>query len=243
MKKILLSICLFTGMNTIAQTRLKDKNTIGWYSTTIAPKISEKFSGHIEYQWRRTKLITNWQQSLLRLGMTYKMSPNVQFQAGYGWAHTFDYGEYFLMSTRRSFDEHRIYEQAVISSNVGRLKYSTRLRLEQRWLGIYANAEDTKVARWNYLNRFRIMPRVDVPLGKNWYAAAYDEMCLGFGKNIGQNVFDQNRVAAMLGYEFNKNIKIEGGFLNQTVQFGRQINQKNVFQYNNGIILNTYFNL
>jgi hypothetical protein len=45
-----------------------------------------------------------------------------------------------------------------------------------------------------------------------------------------------------MGYKANKNFRVEGGFLNQTVQLGREIEGKNVFQYNNGVIINTYFN-
>jgi hypothetical protein len=39
-----------------------------------------------------------------------------------------------------------------------------------------------------------------------------------------------------------ENIKIEGGYLNQTLQLGRQINGLNVFQNNNGLIINANFN-
>jgi hypothetical protein len=28
---------------------------------------------------------------------------------------------------------------------------------------------------------------------------------MGFGKNVNENVFDQNRLAILLGYRFNKN--------------------------------------
>ena len=66
---------------------------------------------------------------------------------------------------------------------------------------------------------------------------------IGFGKNVNVNVFDQNRVAVLLGYKFSPSLRIEGGYLNQTVQLGREVNGRNVFQYNNGIILNTYLNL
>jgi hypothetical protein len=43
----------------------------------------------------------------------------------------------------------------------------------------------------------------------------------------------------LFGYKFNDLIKIEGGYLSQIVQLGREINNKNVFQYNGGLILNT----
>ncbi|MFT4203468.1 MAG: DUF2490 domain-containing protein [Chitinophagaceae bacterium] len=242
MKKILtLTISFFSLQTYSFGQRISDHNTIGWFTTTVTPKISEKWSGHFEYQWRRTHVVQNWQQSLLRVGATYKISNDVAAQVGYGWARTFDYGEYFLSAVNKTFDEHRIYEQIVLNNRFGKLKYSTRFRLEQRWLAVYSSVEDQKPQRWNYLNRFRLMPRFDLPIGnKGWYAAAYDEVMLGFGGNIGQNVFDQNRVGLLAGYTFSPTFRLEGGYLNQTVQFGRQVDKQNVFQYNNGVVVNTY---
>jgi hypothetical protein len=70
----------------------------------------------------------------------------------------------------------------------------------------------------------------------------YNELFFGFGKNVNANVFDQNRIGVLIGYNVNKTFRIEGGYLNQIIQFGREINNKNIFQYNNGLIVNSYFN-
>jgi hypothetical protein len=92
------------------------------------------------------------------------------------------------------------------------------------------------------------MYRLQMPIGKKKiedktpYAAIYNEILIGFGKNVNENVFDQNRLAMLLGYRFNKIFRVEGGFLQQIVQLGREVNNRNVYQYNNGIILNSYFN-
>ena len=242
MKKLLALTTTFLSLHIFGfSQRLSDHNTVGWFTTTLTPRISDRWSGHFEYQWRRTHVVQNWQQSLLRVGASYKINSDIVAQVGYAWARTYDYGEYFFSAVNRAFDEHRIYEQATLLAKFGKLKYSTRFRLEQRWLAVYHSLEDRKPARWNYLNRFRLMPRFDLPLGsKGWYLAAYDEIALGFGGNIGQNVFDQNRAALMLGYTFTPKFRLEGGYVNQTVQFGRQVDKQNVFQYNNGIIVNSY---
>jgi hypothetical protein len=177
---------------------------------------------------------------LLRTGITYKVTPQVAVHIGYAWVPTFAYGDYTLAAVPRTFPEHRIYEQVVLNSTIGKSTLTNRLRLEQRWVGRYAslNAENSTPV---FLNRFRYMPRIDFPINEKWYAAAYDEIFIGFGKNVGENVFDQNRIGAMIGYKASKLFRIEGGFLNQTVQLGREIDNKNVFQYNNGLIINTYF--
>jgi hypothetical protein len=121
--------------------------------------------------------------------------------------------------------------------------------LEQRWIGRYSNASLSKEDEYPLLNRFRYMFRMQVPLkgrtiaDKTPYLAIYDEIMIGFGKNVNENIFDQNRIGLLIGYRFNKSFRIEAGYLNQTLQLGREINNRNVFQRNNGIILNTIFNI
>lgn len=92
------------------------------------------------------------------------------------------------------------------------------------------------------------MARLSLPLkgketkNKSPYLVLYDEIFIGFGKNVNANVFDQNRIGVLMGYRYNNNFRIEAGFLNQTIQLGRQINAQNIFQNNNGIIVNSIFN-
>ena len=71
----------------------------------------------------------------------------------------------------------------------------------------------------------------------------YEEIFIGFGKNVNENIFDQNRIGILLGYRFNPIVRIEAGYLNRILQLGREVNNRNVFQQNNGIILNANFNI
>lgn len=241
--KLIITLCLlFVCLFSFSQNRISNHNSIGWYTVNIDPAITKKWSGHIEYQWRRDDIITKWQQSLLRLGITYKVNSQVSLQAGYGWIETFPYSEHFLSSVRKTFPEHRLYEQVVLRSDIGKVKLTNRLRLEQRFNGKFINLNDTKPQSFTYLNRIRFMPRIDVPLNKKntLYTALYDEILIGFGKNVGENVFDQNRTAIMLGYNFHPSFKLEGGFFNQTLQLGRKVDGSNVFQYNTGLIVTGY---
>ncbi|WP_153800234.1 DUF2490 domain-containing protein [Foetidibacter luteolus] len=243
MKKLIFAVCLFFSVCGFAQSRISEHNSIGWYAFFVSPRITDKLSGHIEYQWRREDFISNWQQSLSRIGLTYKINSQVSVQAGYGWIVTYPYGKYSLAAVPKDFPEHRIYEQLQVTTPVGKTTLSHRLRLEQRWLGRLNSIQSEKPDSWIFLNRFRYMPRLDVPLNDKLYTALYDEIFIGFGKNVGENVFDQNRVALLLGYRFSKAVRAEAGFLNQTVQLAREIDNKNVFQYNNGFIINTYINI
>jgi hypothetical protein len=242
MKTPLFIIFALIHLHSFSQhSRISEKNSLAWFTTIITPQISKKISLHGEYQWRRVNFVKHWQQSLLRAGVTYKFSPAVSSQVGYAWAQTFPYGTYPLSSIPKMFPEHRIYEQIVINSPLGKNTLTNRIRLEQRWIGRFPSHEAEKPA-FVYMNRFRYMPRLDIPIDAKWYASVYDEIFIGFGKNVGENVFDQNRIAALAGYKASKVFRIEGGFLNQTTQLGREIEGKNVFQYNSGMVINTYFN-
>lgn len=234
---------------TAQNTRTSDKNAIGWFNNFTTLQFSKKWSGHLEYQWRRENFVTAWQQSLFRTGINYQVNNRLTLRAGYAWIETFAYGDIPLQAAGKRFPEHRIYQMATISDKINRVDMSHRFMLEQRWIGRYTNATLSRPDEFIFLNRLRYMYRAQMPIGKKTitdktaYAAIYDEIFLGFGKNVNENVFDQNRLAVLLGYRFNKNIRIEGGFLQQILQLGREVNSRNVFQYNNGIILNSYINI
>ena len=229
--------------------RLNTSNNIGWYNYFGTVKLSSKFGIHSEYQWRRNNFITDGQQSLLRVGVNYQLKPNILLRAGYGWIETYPYGEVSINAFGKSFTEHRVFEMAQLSQKEGIVDISHRFMLEQRFIGRYSSANENTEDEFPFSSRARYMIRLQVPLkgkeikDKTPYVAAYDEIFIGFGKNVNVNVFDQNRIGILIGYRFNKNVRIEGGYLNQTLQLGRLINGKNVFQNNNGIIINTNFNI
>jgi hypothetical protein len=249
LKLYLLTLALVLVTLTVAQNnRLTDKNTIGWYNYFGTFKLSKKFSIHTEYQWRRNNIITHWQQSLLRVGVNYSLSPTILFRAGYAWIETFNYGDYPINYLGRDFTEHRLFQVVQLSHKEGIIDLSHRFMLEQRFVGKYSNAAVSKEDEFPLLNRLRYMFRAQLPLkgkeikNKTPYLAGYNEVFVGFGKNVNANVFDQNRLGVLMGYKFNNAIRIEGGYLSQIVQLGRQVGGQNVFQYNSGFILNMNFN-
>jgi hypothetical protein len=234
-----------TGQN----NRINTYHNIGWYNYFGTFKMSDKFSLHTEYQWRRDNVITDWQQGLLRVGLNYQHNLRVLFRVGYSWIETFPYGEIPINGLGRDFTEHRIFEMVQLSHKEGKIDFSHRFMLEQRFVGRYSSANVLKEDEFPLLNRIRYMVRLQVPLKGNEikdntpYVAFYDEVFIGFGENVNANIFDQNRAGVLFGYRINKSVRIEGGYLNQTLQFGRQINGQNVFQNNNGLIINANFNI
>lgn len=229
-------------------TRINNYNAIGWYNYFGTFKLSEKFGIHSEYQFRRNNIITDWQQSLLRVGVNYQVNPKLQFRIGYAWIETFPYGDIPINSMGKDFTEHRIFQMITVTDKISKVDLSHRFMLEQRWVGRYSNMNLKSEDEYPYLNRMRYMFRFQMPLkgkeviDKTPYLVMYDEVFIGFGKNAGENIFDQNRLGFLLGYRLNSAFRLEAGYLNQIVQLGREVNSRNVFQYNNGFILNANFN-
>lgn len=246
---VLLAGCLPGTYIHAQNTRISNHNTIGWYNYFGTFTLNKKISIHTEYQWRRAQLVTQWQQSLLRLGINYQLHPKVQLRLGYAWVETFPYGDIPLNGFGKRFTEHRLFQMATITDKIAPLELAHRFMLEQRWVGRYSTPNLTTEDKFVFLNRLRYMFRLQLPLrGKSManqtpYIALYDELFAGFWKNTGENVFDQNRSGLLLGYRFNNTCRVEGGYLSQIVQLGREVNGRNVFQYNNGLIMNALFTI
>ena len=232
-----------------ATNRIRTAHRIGWYNTFLTFRLSDKSSIQAEYQWRREEWISNWQQSLLRIGYHVQLHPRVTARLGYGWIETFPYGDIPLNGFGKQFTEHRLFQAIVLQDEVKRLSISQRWMLEERWLGRYASAASTKEEGFDLLGRIRYQVRLQHPISKPgdgqgyFYLAAYDELFIGFGKNVKENVFDQNRLAGLIGFQSRSSFRVEAGFLQQLLQLGREVNGKNVFQYNNGVTVNLYYML
>lgn len=240
-------ISLFTISTYAQNTRISDKNNIGWLAYNGTIRLNKYWGLHTELQLRRDELISNPQQTLLRTGLNYTLNNKLSFRVGYALAETFNYGGIPLNNLGKQFTEHRTYQMANLSDKNGIFELSHRFMLEQRWIGRYTSEALTKEDEFIYLNRMRYMFRTNIPLrgrviaDKTPYLSVYDEIMIGFGKNVNENVFDQNRIAVLLGYRFSPKLRVEGGFLNQSLQFSREVNSRNVFQYNNGLIINSSF--
>jgi hypothetical protein len=252
MRILLAIIILFTAFKeqqVYAQnSRISNSNALGWYNYFGTFKVSPKVGIHTEYQFRRDNVITNWQQSLLRLGLNYQIHPKVQLRAGYAWIETFPYGDIPINSMGRAFTEHRTFQMISIAEKISIVELTHRFMLEQRWVGRYSAAHLATEDEFPFLNRIRYMVRFQIPLkgtdivDRTPYLAVYDELFIGFGQNVPENIFDQNRFGMMLGYRFRPAFRLEAGYLHQTLQLGREIDNRNVFQNNHGLIVNAQFN-
>ncbi|WP_041258422.1 DUF2490 domain-containing protein [Fibrella aestuarina] len=225
--------------------RLLDHNAIGWYVYNGDHKLTQRWTLHTEYQWRRIDLIRSWQQSLARLGVNYKSSDRVKLGAGYTYFTTFPYGGYPQADLGVPYSEHRLHQDVSLSETYGRLSLTHRIRLEQRWLAQLADDNPRRTASWEFQNRVRYQIAGELALNGptvddgELYINFFDELFIGFGKNVGENIYNQNRISAGLGYQVNDGLQIELNALNQVVQHADldPVSGRPVFEVNNGFRL------
>lgn len=214
MKRLLLVVLLLGSIQAKAQTSGEEQlgNWIMYFGNN---KLSEKYSLHTEAQLRLYEPLSNFNQLLLRVGLNYHVNQQAMVTFGYGYIPT---ATFDLEQFQTSSIEHRIWEQFILTNNIGRLFFEHRYRVEQRWI---ATASDNI-----YLDRLRYRLLVNIPINhaglidNTFFLSFYDEIFL----NVNETPFDQNRLYGALGYKFDKALSVQAGYLRHrlgTLNFDR----------------------
>ncbi len=173
-------------------------------------KVSDKFSIHSEIQYRNHTITpNNTEQLLLRTGLNYHFSDRATVTAGYAYIPSFVFDS---DQNSPEVEEHRIWQQFILTNKIGRVKLEHRYRFEQRWVN------------QNFKTRFRYRIMLFIPLNKpkietgTLFLGLYEEIFL----NTKKDFFDRNRLFGALGYQFNKSISLQAGMMHQQLKnFGK----------------------
>jgi long-subunit fatty acid transport protein len=188
----------------------QQEDTGNWLMYFGTNQVSDKFSVHTEIQYRNHTIApVNIEQLLLRTGLNYHFSDKAFVSAGYAYIPS-----YVFESEQKSpeTEEHRIWQQFILTNIIGRVKFEHRYRVEQRWVSN------------DFRNRFRYRLMLFVPLNKpkieegSLFLGLYDEIFV----NTEEAFFDRNRLYGALGYQFSKTTSVQAGVLHQQVNdFGK----------------------
>lgn len=163
------------------------------------------FKYWLEGQGRFGNDTSLFSQGILRTGLGFEVNKNTSVWLGYAWIPT---DQPF---TNKAFDENRIWQQLLWSKKYSIASAMSRSRLEQRFIPAGNDVG------W----RFRQMLKTSVPLpfAPSFNLVVSEEYFVNINKtNWGaDNGFDQNRVFGGIGFNFNKNIKAEVGYMNQYI--------------------------
>ena len=190
----------------------QDSEFGNWLVYIGSKKLNTKWNLHNEIQYRNYNAVGDLEQLLLRTGIGYNLTENNNnLLLGYGYIAS----ENYVGNTddKITVNEHRIFQQFTAKQKVGKIGLTHRYRFEQRFV-----ESDFKA-------RLRYFLALKIPLAKSntseedgeeqqpskFYFSTYNEIFL----NTKFSVFDRNRVYGGLGYQLNKNVRIEAGYMNQ----------------------------
>ena len=173
-------------------------------------KLNEKFNIHNEVQYRNYNAVGDLEQLLLRTGLGYNLTPNNNnLLLGYGFIRSENYQN---LDTKLVLNEHRIYQQFITKQSFGRVIFSHRYRLEERFI-----ADDFKM-RFRYFLATNVALNHKLLVPNTIYLSAYNEIFI----NAKNQLFDRNRIYGGLGYKVSNNLKLEIGYMNQRFFVGNR---------------------
>lgn len=214
---LVLSLIFYLGISLSAQ----DSKTGNWFVYFGNQAINPKWNWWNEVQYRNYNFVGDLQQLLLRTGLGINLSPNNNnLLLGYGYIHSERYGSTSM--DKISSAEHRLYQQFTTRQSFSRIYIQHRYRIEERFL-----TDDFQM-------RFRYFLALNIPLTRKtmspqtFYLSVYNESFINGQKPL----FDRNRLYGALGYVINNDLKLEAGFMAQTLENSNR-NQFQVVLFNN----------
>ncbi len=214
MRQIALFILFLTLTSPIlAQKQINDQfNT--WITYSGNHKFTEKWDVHTLYSMRRHDFVADWQQSLLRVGVGYKLTKKIKTQIGYDWIRTFPYGAQPISHVT---DEHRAWVHLNTKFQEKRFSFLQRLRFENRVIEQF----DANLNKSGFVLKYRLRYKFGLVVPLNHSQLEDKTLFMNFNNEIFMNVinstkyFDQNWFYTGFGWRFNKSISVKIGYLNQ----------------------------
>lgn len=172
----------------------------GVATITLPGDSISRWGGYIELQSRSNKFFNEFFYYETKGGISYDIANNYTALLGTGRYVT---DENDLGLTPNS--EFRMWEQMTVNSFLDRVKFEHRYRAEQRWVnGIYRNRFRYRLNMVIPLNNKKVVPGT-------FFIGIFDEV---FFNNKAPH-FERNRFSAGLGYQFDKSLSLQLGWLNQ----------------------------
>lgn len=201
MRQLLLPLLLSLSLQALAQPA---SNGNWWIYFGNAP-INKKWNIHHEVQYRNWNFAGDMEQLLLRGGLGYNLTENNNnLLVGYAFIQSKNYiGETLNKRTR---DEHRPFQQFITRQSFGRVNVMHRYRLEQQ---IWSNEFNLRFRYFLFVNVALTNKTMSTP--NTLYLSAYNEIFL----NWDTPVYNRNRLYGALGWVFNKNLRMELGYMSQ----------------------------
>jgi hypothetical protein len=145
--------------------------------------------------------------TVIAAGVNFRVNRLLTLTTGYTYNRSYPTGEATPSSPPTI--EHRVWEQAWLRYSTGKVAWSSRFRLENRFL------EGSGTYRFE--NRLRYWQQATIPVTSHVYVTGYDEAWFYVAPYHSSSAFDQNRAYAALGFSVKPAWRVETGYMNQTL--------------------------
>ncbi len=230
------TICLACLLSAEGQSTGKKitARPVSWNSYFNTLQLSSKWSVTSDVSERFFLDNGNQFQFFLRSMANYNLGQNWSAGAGFAYikARTFDPAS----TSTLGVPELRPYQELSYRQKLDKITLSHRYRIEERY--IRKTASDKLIDGYNFNFRFRYQLALDYNLYKskdntkslNFRAA--DEIMINAGKNIVNNMFDQNRITVGFNYQPLKNLNLQLDYMYafQQKSSGNQFNHADIIR-------------
>ena len=169
-----------------------------WTRLFFRVKLNDKWSWQTQADERRLIQPDRQLQFIVHTDLHRKFGKYTEGSVGLTFS-TVRQGD-FEVPEYRPFEEFYVYVSLVKG-----LRFSQRIRTEQRWLHHYGKTGLTE--GYDFKWRFRFRPQLDWKLSEHWALKFNDELMYH------DDDFDQNRIYGGAEYRFNKKTSLELGYL------------------------------
>lgn len=214
----------------------KAEQSIEWFGLTNNIKVSKRLTVLAEGQFRYAGSFQPMQFQA-RTGLGIKINDHFSIMP---LAYVYSWNPiYGVQPASYANNEHRTFQQFQYKHTVGIINLDYRVRFEQRFIQVHEtnNGEVISKGYTLYLNRMRARVAAQVPINrktieaKTVFASFYDELFVEFGGATIYTDPDQNRVFVGGGYQVNKVINVQAGFLYQMLIKLSGVKQENNFGF------------
>lgn len=208
MRYALLAALLLSPLPLHAQLRRADQTHL-WFMHLGDYAFTDRVALYQELFLRRADEGATWQQRHHVHGLTWTVGRGWRVAAGHGFIRTSAYGELPQAAT----DEQRLWTHATFAHATGRLRWSHRTRLEQRWISpVEGDGPTQRTAR------VRQQLRVVHPAGARAYVHAQGESFIRLAPRAQRGDLEQTRAQAGVGWRVAKVTILELSYLNQRLR-------------------------
>lgn len=221
-KYVVFVLSVLFGVSLRAQS-VKSQNNDVWLHYVGKNMLNEKWAFTLEATMRYANRFSEKQQWFVRPSIEYQFTKRFSGSVGYSHYNTYSYGDPAM--NKIAAPEDHVWIQGTYAHNSGDFKFTHRLRNEHRFVGIARYdvvSADYEIDKYQYRNRLRYLFLVSYPLlvkSNQVKLTGFlgDEAFVNIGANAGKTFFNQNRVIAGVGYNFNAHHQLQLSYIHQHI--------------------------